>query len=66
MPGVDLREYKHTLIERFSNPEVRDTIARLCAESSDRIPKWLLPVVRRNLDGAAACSRPTTAPGLIR
>jgi mannitol 2-dehydrogenase len=28
---------------------VRDTLARLCAESSDRIPKWLLPVVRENL-----------------
>ena len=39
-----------TLIERFSNPEVRDTVARLCAESSDRIPKWLLPVVRHNLE----------------
>jgi mannitol 2-dehydrogenase len=49
VPGVDLRDYKHTLIERFSNPEVRDTVARLCAESSDRIPKWLLPVVRRNV-----------------
>jgi mannitol 2-dehydrogenase len=50
VPGVDLDEYKHTLIERFSNPEVRDTIARLCAESSDRIPKFLLPVVRRQLE----------------
>jgi mannitol 2-dehydrogenase len=49
LPGVDLGDYKHTLIERFSNPEVRDTVARLCAESSDRIPKWLLPVVRHNL-----------------
>ncbi len=49
VPGVDLDEYKHTLIERFSNPQVRDTIARLCAESSDRIPKWLLPVVRQQL-----------------
>ena len=49
VPGVDLGEYKHTLIERFCNPEVRDTIARLCAESSDRIPKWLLPVVRLQL-----------------
>jgi mannitol 2-dehydrogenase len=28
---------------------VRDTIARLCAESSDRIPKWLLPVIRAQL-----------------
>jgi mannitol 2-dehydrogenase len=49
VPGVDLEEYKHTLIERFSNPQVRDTIARLCAESSDRIPKWLLPVIRQQL-----------------
>jgi mannitol 2-dehydrogenase len=49
VPGVDLNGYKHTLIERFSNPQVRDTIARLCAQSSDRIPKWLLPVVRQQL-----------------
>src|SRR3712207_9541157 len=50
VPGVDLDEYKRTLIERFSNPEVRDTIARLAAESSDRIPKWLLPVIRAQLE----------------
>ncbi|MDM7890734.1 mannitol dehydrogenase family protein [Curtobacterium caseinilyticum] len=49
VPGIDLDDYKATLIERFRNPEVRDTLARLCAESSDRIPKWLLPVVRENL-----------------
>ena len=50
VPGIDLDDYKATLIERFSNPEVGDTVARLCAESSDRIPKWLGPVVRANLD----------------
>jgi mannitol 2-dehydrogenase len=49
VPGVDLARYKNQLIERFANPEVRDTLARLCAESSDRIPKWLLPVVREQL-----------------
>ena len=43
VPGVDLAAYQHQLIERFANPEVRDTLARLCAESSDRIPKWLRP-----------------------
>jgi mannitol 2-dehydrogenase len=57
VPGVDLGEYKQTLIERFSNPEVRDTIARLCAESSDRIPKWLLPVVRRQLETGGEIER---------
>lgn len=49
VPGVDLEQYKHQLIERFANPEIRDTLARLCAESSDRIPKWLVPVIREQL-----------------
>jgi mannitol 2-dehydrogenase len=49
VPGVDLERYKGQLIERFANPEVRDTLARLCAESSDRIPKWLVPVIRDQL-----------------
>ena len=55
--GVDLRRYKHTLLERFSNPEIRDTIARLCAESSDRIPKWLLPVIREQLASGGRIER---------
>lgn len=50
VPGVDLEQYKTTLIERFRNPGVGDTIARLCAETSDRIPKFLLPVVREQLE----------------
>jgi len=49
VPGIDLRDYTRGLIERFANPGVRDTVARLCAYSSDRIPKWLLPVIRDNL-----------------
>lgn len=49
VPGIDLNAYKHQLIERFSNPEVKDTLARLCAESSDRIPKWLVPVIHDQL-----------------
>jgi mannitol 2-dehydrogenase len=57
VPGIDLHEYKRTLIERFSNPEVRDTVERLCAQSSDRIPKWLLPVVRHQLDAGGEIER---------
>src|SRR5262249_21264907 len=30
--GIDLDEYKSTLLERFANAYVRDTVARLCAE----------------------------------
>jgi mannitol 2-dehydrogenase len=49
VPGIDLDDYRATLLERFGNPEVRDTLARLCTESSDRIPKWLVPVIRERL-----------------
>ncbi|MGC3871720.1 mannitol dehydrogenase family protein [Halomonas sp. GXIMD04776] len=49
VPGVDLEAYRHTLIRRFANPQIKDTLARLCAESSDRIPKWLVPVIREQL-----------------
>jgi len=52
VPGVDLAAYKATLVERFANPEVRDSLARLCADSSDRIPTWLMPVVREQLAAA--------------
>ena len=57
VPGIDLDGYKRTLIERFSNEYVRDTLVRLCAESSDRIPKWLLPVVRINLENGGEIKR---------
>ena len=49
VPGVDLHHYADQLIERFSNPGVRDTVARLCSGGSDLIPKFLLPVIRQQL-----------------
>ncbi len=63
VPGIDLDVYKHQLISRFSNGGVRDTVARLCAESSDRIPKWLLAVIRTQLaiDGPIALSTAVVA-----
>ena len=57
VPGVDLEDYKRTLIERFSNEGVRDTVARLAAESSDRIPKWLVPVIRAQLEAGGDVHR---------
>ena len=49
VPGVDLAAYRRSLLERFGNPFVRDTLARLRAESSDRIPTFVLPAVRERL-----------------
>jgi mannitol 2-dehydrogenase len=57
VPGIDLDAYRHELVERFSNANVRDTVARLCAESSDRIPKWLLPVIREQIAAGGPMER---------
>ncbi|HEY2288737.1 MAG TPA: mannitol dehydrogenase family protein [Streptosporangiaceae bacterium] len=61
VPGVDLDQYARELIERFSNPELHDTVARLCASASDRIPKFLLPVIREQL----AAGRPVTRSAAV-
>ena len=56
---MDLLGYANQLIERFSNPEVRDTVARLCANASDCIPKFLLPVIRQQLAVGGPVTRST-------
>ncbi len=49
VPGIDLQAYSHQLIERFSSAAIKDTLARLIVDGSERIPKFLLPVVRDRL-----------------
>ncbi|QDT12727.1 mannitol dehydrogenase family protein [Planctomycetes bacterium K23_9] len=48
--GIDLDQYKTTLIERFSNPNIKDSLARICLESSSKLPVFLLPTIRKNLE----------------
>jgi mannitol 2-dehydrogenase len=49
VPGIDLETYTVVLLERFGNPAIKDTLARLATDASDRIPKFVLPVVRDRL-----------------
>lgn len=49
VPGVDLERYQETLMERFANAQVKDTVARLAQDSSDRIPTWLVPIIHDRL-----------------
>ncbi len=57
VPGVDLARYCEELVERFGNAAVADTLARLATDSSDRIPKFLLPVLRERLAAGADVRR---------
>jgi mannitol 2-dehydrogenase len=55
VPGIDLDDYQRTLFERFGNAQVRDTLARICAFTSDRIPRWVVPVAQhRRASGQSA------------
>lgn len=47
--GIDVGQYKAKIIERFQNPNVQDTLARLACDGSDRIPKFVVPVIRDRL-----------------
>ncbi|MFG0288088.1 MAG: mannitol dehydrogenase family protein [Rhodopirellula sp. JB044] len=47
--GIDLDAYKDTLIERFGNPNIKDQLARICLESSSKLPVFLVPTIRENL-----------------
>lgn len=47
--GIDLTEYKNSLEERFSNPNIKDGVNRICSESSAKLPKFLIPTILENL-----------------
>jgi mannitol 2-dehydrogenase len=49
VPGIDLASYKKALVERFSNPAIKDQVSRICMDGSAKIPKFILPTVREQL-----------------
>ena len=57
VPGIDLGAYRNQLIERFASEAVKDTLERQVVDASDRLPKFLLPVLRHQLEagGPIAC-----------
>ncbi len=61
VPGTDLEAYRDQLMERFGSPAVRDTLARQIVDASDRIPKFLLPVVREQLAAGRGIERAVLA-----
>ena len=47
--GIDLSDYKDSLLDRFANPNIKDSVSRICAESSAKLPKFLIPTIHENL-----------------
>ncbi len=55
VPDVDFEEYFSVIESRFSNPEVRDTVPRLCQNASNRLPKFIFPIISANLQQGRDC-----------
>ena len=49
VPDTDLVAYYELIASRFANPEVGDTVARLCLDGSNRQPKFIIPSIADRL-----------------
>jgi mannitol 2-dehydrogenase len=56
VPGVDLHEYQRQIAERFANPQVGDTVRRLCLDGSNRQPKFIVPTIVEGLKAGGRIS----------
>ncbi len=56
MEEAYVEKYKNTLTARFANPNIRDSVSRICSESAAKLPKFLIPTLKENLenDGSIA------------
>jgi len=54
VPGVDLRAYQESVMHRFANRALGDTIRRLCLDGSNRQPKFIVPTIRARLARGAS------------
>ncbi|EXJ12976.1 mannitol dehydrogenase family protein [Nitrincola nitratireducens] len=61
VPGINLTEYKQTLIERFSNPAICDQLTRICSDAAAKFPKFVFPTLR----GLIAENKPLERVALI-
>ena len=52
--GTDPVAYYERCAERFANPKIADTIARLCHDGSNRQPKFVVPTIRDAVAGGAS------------
>lgn len=43
--GINLEEYKNSLLERFGNANIKDQVERICSESSSKLPVFVFPTV---------------------
>jgi mannitol 2-dehydrogenase len=59
VPGIDLGEYKASLMERFANETIKDQALRICMDGSSKMPKFILPSISEQLEKGGPIGRLT-------
>ncbi|PZX50444.1 mannitol 2-dehydrogenase [Algoriphagus ratkowskyi] len=55
--GIDLEEYKQTLVERFANKAVSDQLSRLCYDGISKFPVYIMPNLAKMISNQQDLSR---------
>ena len=46
---VDLDKYYNTVLNRFANPYIKDTITRICFDNSNKQPKFIIDSIKSGI-----------------
>lgn len=59
VPGINLDDYKQSLMDRFSNETIKDQALRICMDGSSKMPKFVLPSIAEQLERGGPIRRLT-------
>lgn len=62
---IDLAAYRDVVLDRFSNPAIRDTNQRVAMDGYSKIPGFIVPTIRERLALGASISSVAILPALF-
>jgi D-arabinitol 4-dehydrogenase len=62
---IDLARYRDVVLERFGNPHVRDTNARVAMDGFSKLPGFIVPTLRECLQRGASGHSTAMLPALL-
>jgi D-arabinitol 4-dehydrogenase len=62
---LDLAAYRDTVLDRFGNPDIRDTNQRVAADGFSKIPGFMVPTLRERLGRGEPIARVAVLPALF-
>jgi len=62
---LNLEEYRDVVLDRFSNPNIKDTNARVAMDGYSKVPGFILPTIRDRLDRNESINAVALLPALF-